>query len=322
MLEMLCRSTGMEGEYKKSKYSEREKDKGTLAKGRRSRSRDRGSSSPSPCQSSRFRRQNEDRAHNSPPRRRERSRSRSRSRERRKHENESHRIRRDPSPPPASRKPAVASAAAPKSERIVWGNVGVEEEYEEKRKKENGEDIPEEEKEKPNFGLSGALAKDEVTGNIYNGVLLKWTEPLDAAPPPKGWRIYVFKGDEIVETLYLHRQSAYLFGRETRVADHVLAHPSSSSQHAVIQFRAVSSSGGAGDEFSMSSKRRVVKPYLMDLASTNKTLLNSVPLEDSRYYELKPKDVIKFGNSSREYVVIFDKEDAAAAAGGVGGGKR
>jgi smad nuclear-interacting protein 1 len=199
----------------------------------------------------------------------------------------------------------------------VWGNVGIEEEYEDKKRKENGADVPEEEKDKPNFGLSGALAKDEVTGNIYNGVLLKWTEPLDAAPPPKGWRIYVFKGDQVIETLYLHRQSAYLFGRETRVADHVLAHPSSSSQHAVIQFRAISSSGATGgEEFSVSSKRRVVKPYLMDLASTNKTYLNSSPIEDSRYYELKPKDIIKFGNSTREYVVIYDKD------GGTGGGGR
>jgi smad nuclear-interacting protein 1 len=79
-----------------------------------------------------------------------------------------------------------------------------------------------EDKEKANFGLSGALAKDEVTGNVYNGVILKWTEPLDAKAPSRGWRMYVFKGDEVVETLHLHRQSAFLFGREARVADHVL----------------------------------------------------------------------------------------------------
>jgi hypothetical protein len=60
------------------------------------------------------------------------------------------------------------------------------------------------------------------TGNVYNGVVLKWTEPVDAKVPKRGWRLYVFKGDEILETLYLHRQSSYLFGREERVADHVL----------------------------------------------------------------------------------------------------
>jgi smad nuclear-interacting protein 1 len=49
---------------------------------------------------------------------------------------------------------------------------------------------------------------------------------------------------------------------------------------------------------------RVSKPYIMDLASTNKTYLNNVAIEDSRYYELKAKDVIKFGYSSREYVLL------------------
>lgn len=28
--------------------------------------------------------------------------------------------------------------------------------------------------------ITGALAKDAATGNVYNGVVLKWTEPLDA----------------------------------------------------------------------------------------------------------------------------------------------
>jgi smad nuclear-interacting protein 1 len=115
-----------------------------------------------------------------------------------------------------------------------------------------------------------------------------------------------------VETLYLHRQSAYLFGREGRVADHVLAHPSCSSQHAVIQFRATSAAASGG--FDEQSKRRLVRPYLMDLASTNKTTLNSVAIEDSRYYELKPRDVIQFGNSTREYVLIHDREEGMAMA--------
>lgn len=38
-------------------------------------------------------------------------------------------------------------------------------------------------------------------------------------------------------TLHIHRQSAYLVGREKRVADIVVDHPSCSKQHAVVQFR-------------------------------------------------------------------------------------
>ena len=69
------------------------------------------------------------------------------------------------------------------------------------------------------------------------GVVLKWVEPLDSARPSKKWRLYVFKNDEISETLHLHRQSAYLFGRDSRVADIELKHESCSKQHAVIQYR-------------------------------------------------------------------------------------
>jgi smad nuclear-interacting protein 1 len=53
---------------------------------------------------------------------------------------------------------------------------------------------PTKEPEKPNFGLSGALAKDMKTGNVYNGIQLKWSEPQDAKQPTRHWRLYVFKG--------------------------------------------------------------------------------------------------------------------------------
>lgn len=41
--------------------------------------------------------------------------------------------------------------------------------------------------------------------------------------------------DGIVELLHIHRQSAYLFGRDKTVADIAVDHPSCSKQHAVIQ---------------------------------------------------------------------------------------
>eukprot|EP00904_Undaria_pinnatifida_P006280 jgi/Undpi1/2782/HiC_scaffold_14.g06159.m1 len=106
-------------------------------------------------------------------------------------------------------------------------------------RKEQEEEEPEEQQpqELANFGLSGKLAKDQNTGNVYKGVVLKWQEPEEARPPTKKWRLYVFKGQATVATLHIHRQSAYLVGREKRVADIVVDHPSCSKQHAVIQFR-------------------------------------------------------------------------------------
>lgn len=42
----------------------------------------------------------------------------------------------------------------------------------------------------------------------------------------------------------------------------------------------------------------------MDLESTNGTFLNNERIEALRYYELLPKDVLRFGHSSREFVIL------------------
>ena len=181
------------------------------------------------------------------------------------------------------------------STKIIWGKPG---EYinDEAKTEENSAPIV---KEKANFGLSGALAKDEATGNVINGIVLKHSEPLDCIVPKQLWRLYVFKENDIIETLHIHRKSSYLFGRDDRVCDIILSHPSCSKQHAVIQFRIVDVQDKKSDEV-----YQVIKPYLIDLGSANKTILNGNVIDDARYYELKEKDSIKFGSSSRDYIVM------------------
>jgi smad nuclear-interacting protein 1 len=90
--------------------------------------------------------------------------------------------------------------------------------------------------EKPNYSVSGALARDT---NIASGVVLKYSEPLEARPPALRYRLYVFKGTEQLDVLHIHRQSSYLIGRERTVADIPADHPSLSKQHAVIQYRQI-----------------------------------------------------------------------------------
>lgn len=53
------------------------------------------------------------------------------------------------------------------------------------------------------------------------------------------WRVYEFKDNQIVDTKYLHRCSAFLIGRDERVCDWILLHESISKQHAVFQYRKV-----------------------------------------------------------------------------------
>jgi hypothetical protein len=66
--------------------------------------------------------------------------------------------------------------------------------------------------------------------------------------------------------LYVHRQSAYLFGRDRKVADVPTDHPSCSSQHAVLQYRLVELPQEPGF---MGPPKRTVKPYIMDLGGSS-----------------------------------------------------
>ncbi|XP_053604343.1 smad nuclear-interacting protein 1 isoform X2 [Plodia interpunctella] len=158
-------------------------------------------------------------------------------------------------------------------------------------------------KEKPNFGLSGKLTAD---ANTVNGVVIKYTEPEDAKQPKRRWRFYPFKGDKALPILYIHRQSAFLLGRDKKVVDIALEHPSVSKQHAALQYRATAFQRLDG------SQGRRVRPYIIDLDSANGTFVNNKKIEPRRYIELLERDVVKFGFSQREYVLLHEnsKDDA------------
>ncbi|KAL1791542.1 smad nuclear-interacting protein 1, partial [Sigmodon hispidus] len=111
-------------------------------------------------------------------------------------------------------------------------------------------------KEKPSFELSGALLKDT---NTFRGVVIKYSEPPEARIPKKRWRLYPFKNDEMLP------------------------------QHAVFQYRLVEHTRADG------TVGHRVKPSIIDLGSGNGTFLNNKCIEPQRYYELKEKDVLKFG---------------------------
>lgn len=114
--------------------------------------------------------------------------------------------------------------------------------------------------------------------NRLKGVTVKYSELAERRQPHIKCRLYVFKGGEVFNTpIEIYRQSCYLFGRERRVVDVPTDHPSCSKQHAVIQFRQVETEQHDGT-FS-----KEVKPYIMDLGSTNKTFVNESAIEPQRY---------------------------------------
>ena len=118
-------------------------------------------------------------------------------------------------------------------------------------KEETGaiEKAPEVEKQKPNFSNSGKLAAETNTVAGTN-IVLKYNEPPEARKPPSkdAWRLYVFKGSDLLETVEIGGRSCWLVGRERMVVDFPVDHPSCSKQHAVIQFRHVVKTNDFGDK--------------------------------------------------------------------------
>ncbi|KAF9761979.1 hypothetical protein IL306_003596 [Fusarium sp. DS 682] len=168
-------------------------------------------------------------------------------------------------------------------------------------------EAPEKPKEKPNFGSTGVLAaaSNSVAQADGTTITLKYHEPSEARKPsPRDvWKLFIFKGQDIVDTIELSTRSCWLIGREMSVVDLPAEHPSISKQHAVIQFRYVEKRNEFGDKVGK------VKPYLIDLESANGTVLNDSKIPDSRYLELRDKDMIQFGHSTREYVIMLAPRD-------------
>ncbi|KAL8270840.1 hypothetical protein Esti_005211 [Eimeria stiedai] len=156
---------------------------------------------------------------------------------------------------------------------------------------------------RPNFEPSGLLEKDEgaplAAPLEKNGVPLKHTPPEDEHMPDKKWRLYEFKkanrkslakaDEEPSKVMHIHRRTSFLLGKDERVCDITLLHPTISKQHAVLQFRKRSDG---------------VVPYLIDLESTNGTFLNGERILSARYVELREGDTVRFGKSSREFVLL------------------
>eukprot|EP00914_Ancora_sagittata_P008183 GHVO01016114.1.p1 GENE.GHVO01016114.1~~GHVO01016114.1.p1 ORF type:complete len:194 (-),score=28.58 GHVO01016114.1:96-677(-) len=148
------------------------------------------------------------------------------------------------------------------------------------------------EKEVPNFEPSGLLAAET---NTKNGVTLKYSKPVESRLPESRWRMYVFKkdADEAATTIPLHRKEWYLFGKDSRVCDIPMIHPTISKQHAVLQYR---------------HKNADTRPYLLDLESTNGTYINGEKIDQAVYVELRSEDRVKFGKSTREYVILNETD--------------
>ncbi|CUS23653.1 LAQU0S11e01222g1_1 [Lachancea quebecensis] len=164
----------------------------------------------------------------------------------------------------------------------------------------------------PIFEPSGLL---ELESHSKKGIQLQHIEPHDSVSPNAYFMkykipirkqthfqalLYSEKDETYHEAFDLLERSSYLIGRcinqepedeadqenrETVLADIPIKEETCSKQHCVIQFR---------------EREGILKAYVIDLDSSNGTLLNDVALPRARYVELKNEDVLKFSTSESD----------------------
>jgi len=154
---------------------------------------------------------------------------------------------------------------------------------------DEGEEVIE--KELPCYVPSGVL--DEPDQLKKKGVIIKYHEPPEAQKPKSKWVWFVYKNDKEVKKYWLHRKSMQLIGRDIRVCDIKIHHPTISKQHAVLQYR-----------YRILKGKPSVYPYLLDMGGKHGTFINNKRMVAKKYYQLLPKDIVKFGNSTRKYVTM------------------
>ncbi|KAJ8132199.1 hypothetical protein O1611_g1422 [Lasiodiplodia mahajangana] len=150
------------------------------------------------------------------------------------------------------------------------------------------------------FENSGAATPGMVTQAESSTIILKYHELPEARKPPPNdqWYLLIIKGEATIDTIQLSTRTCWLMGRETAVVDLEVKHPSVSKQHAVIQFLC------RQERDQLGAKVSKIKPYLTDLDGVNGTTLNSKRVPARQYLELRNKDTITFGSSTREYILI------------------
>jgi len=108
------------------------------------------------------------------------------------------------------------------------------------------------------------------------------------------WRLDVIRDGVELPPIGIAERAVWVIGRQP-TCDIVLEHGSLSREHAVLQFR---SNGSL---------------YVFDLASTHGTFLNKQRLDPHTYVPLKNGDFLRFGASTRQYVVQGGPEVQPAA---------
>lgn len=142
----------------------------------------------------------------------------------------------------------------------------------------------------------------------------KWSKCPDASHV---YSFEVLKGGQIVENIHnLQTKAFWLIGK---LPDNnmVLAHPTISRHHAVLQYRPETEDESSSDSDNEEDNNAQEKPkveqgwYLYDLGSTHGSFVNKMRVPPKTYIRLRVGYMLKFGASTRSYILQgpnFDEE--------------
>ncbi|CAF3690629.1 unnamed protein product [Rotaria sp. Silwood1] len=122
---------------------------------------------------------------------------------------------------------------------------------------------------------------------------LQYTIPESSTIPPIEYTLEVLRNGSIIDYISLSHRSYTVFGRSPD-SDVVLEHPTISRYHAIIQYKS---------EFEHGQPAGL---YLYDCGSTHGTFMNKKRLEPKVYVRIKIGYIIKFGQSTRLYLIQGD----------------
>lgn len=122
---------------------------------------------------------------------------------------------------------------------------------------------------------------------------LQYNVPESSSIPPFEYTLEVLRDGSIIDYISLTHRSYTVFGRSPD-SDIVLEHPTISRYHAIIQYKS---------EFEHGQPAGL---YLYDCGSTHGTFVNKKRLEPKVYVRIKIGYIVKFGQSTRLYLVQGD----------------
>ncbi len=133
---------------------------------------------------------------------------------------------------------------------------------------------------------------------------LAYTEPQwSGKPESKLYQLLVVKNGVEVDSIELSDKCYYVCGR-LPTCDLHLQHPSISRHHAILQYRPEKDSLTQNEATTVfSTVPREAGFYLYDLSSTHGTYLTKNRLQPRRYYRMRVGQSVKFGGSSRTFVL-------------------